>query len=283
MQTVPDKCQVPLDIDSAGNGDWPYWWVCPAATGQSAADALTSATSGTKKIADGRNTVSVDAFTVWVGDRCTAGVSASPQGRAETERRLRRALEVATDIAVEREFWTGQVANRENGIEAYGNWLQKEPVTKINGGARTGIVTSLAELEQALADNGNMFGRAYIHAQPRVVTAWASQNLVDVSPDGTFLRTKLGTIVVPGVGYTGGAPGDENNTGGMVESWAYASGPIKVALGAPTGALWGADTVVRASNKREVRMERDVVIVWDPCVKVAVHVNPIDLYSGTGS
>lgn len=276
ISAEPDKCSVPLDIDNASSGDFPYWWQCEPAGGQSAVSALT-----TKIIADGRGPISIDAFTVWVGYLCSPQDLNSDLRRAEVEKTLRRSIEVVTRIAVERELSTGQITRRSR-IE--GSWLQKIPMTAtVNGAGRTGFVSALGELEQLLADNGNMSGRRYIHAQPRVVNAWASRGLVQIAPDGTFLRTTLGTIVVPGVGYTGGAPGDENSSGSMNGSWAYGTGPIKVAVGELTPISWGADSLDRPNNEREVRIEREVAIVWDPCVKVAAFVNPCDEYCGTGS
>lgn len=280
VATDPDKCSIPLDFDDASDGDWPFWWVCPRGTGQSAVDALASETNGRKLVAGGRPDVVGDVFTVWVGDTCTT--SSSPAVQVLVERRLRRMLDVATRIAVEREFWTGQVASRA-GFQT--GWLaQPAPnmATVLNGGARTGFVTALGELEQALADRGNLV-RSYIHAQPRVVTAWMSRGLVEPSPDGTYLRTRLGTVVVAGVGYTGGAPGDEASTGSMAGSWAYGTGPVRVAVSEASAVLWGPETVDRTLNDRVVRMERDVAIVFSGCPKVAVHVNPCDEYCGTGS
>lgn len=276
VSTEPDQCFVPLDIDDAGAGDFPFWWECQPSTGVSAASVLT-----TKIIDDGRDAIDVDSFTLWAGHQCSNLDVHSQSRREEIERKLRRKLEAVTRIAVEREFWTGQVASRADFAN---HWLQEQPMTvSVNGGARTGFVTALAELEQELADNGNLVGRTYIHAQPRVVTAWRSRGLVDVSPDGTYLRTALGTIVVPGVGYSGGGPGDEGSEGSMVGSWAYGTGPVRVAVSEPTLPMWSAETVDRPNNDREVRVERQVAIVWDPCVKVAVHVNPCDEYCGTGS
>ncbi len=140
-------------------------------------------------------------------------------------------------------------------------------------GPEFGYVTGLAEMEQALAES-NCSGRRIIHAQPRVVTLWKLNGLVDVAPDRTHLLTALGTVVVAGTGYPGTSPTGAAAT--YSHSWIYGTGTVRVFLGDTTVNQTDATSVVKATNDSELRAERPVLTIFDPCTLLAAEVNLCD-------
>lgn len=278
----PDACNVPLDVDDAGEGDWPYWWDCGSgSTAEDTLGAVSGFTSGQgyKRVATSPELVEGDPVVLWGGYTCST-LSLRNQSEDEVRARVLRKLQAVIPVAVERELWTAQVAN----AAGFSNPALTDvaTLTPINGSAPLGFVTALAELEQALADNGNISGRRIIHAQPRVVTAWRSQYLVEPDPTGRYLVTGVGTIVVPGNGYPGS--GSNLAAGNYSHSWAYGTGQVRVLLGQPgpvdliSGAVMNRDL-----NDVIVRSEVEALVLFDPCLHVGVYVNLCDLYCGAGS
>jgi hypothetical protein len=182
---------------------------------------------------------------------------------AEEDARARRKLLAVASKLLEAELWTGAEA------DTFGYTTNPRLADAAATSLGTlGYEVALAELEQALADALSS-QRRMIHAQPRVVTAWAAANLLDIR--GNVLTTKLGTIVVPGAGYPGtgpaGEPADKDN------SYAYGTSMVDVRLGeiwSPTIDLAAVD---RDTNTRLHRYYRPVAATWDGCAHVVVNVN----------
>ena len=285
VRVEPDNCQVPFLLSDASDGDWPYWWDCPAGTGVSAETALVSETAGVKLIStNNRANVVTDPVIIWAGYECSAlDLGHSDVRRAEIEGRVRRKLEAILPAAVERELESGQIA-RQAG---FANHYLRDITTRTELTADLGYVTALAELEQALAENGVAQGQRFIHAQPRLVTLWASENLIEVSPDRTHLLTRLGSYVVPGTGYRGAGPGtDPGATSSYSSTWAYATGPIRVLLDTPQPReleINQASVTSRTINDVQLRLEQAVAIVWDPCLHFAIRTDLCDRTCGGGS
>lgn len=277
-----ESAAVVLEAAGSSTSDVPYWWDCALTGGSAPATFFSTRMAGIKKIGTHPGKLTFDPFQVWVGYRCTAhdvahddGIGASVAGR-----RLLAKLEAATPAAVEREFWTGKIGDaaglRGPALADIGT------VTQVDGGIALGFVTALGELEQALADNANLVGRRMIHAQPRAVNAWRSRGLVELSPEGAFLRTALGTIVVPGTGYPGTGVG---NTGAVSHgtTFAYGTGQVRVWLGAPDVRQVESSSIDREDNDVELRAERSVVIAWDPGAHVGARVSLCDEYCSASS
>ncbi len=276
-----DDCHVPLSF-TAGTSDYPYWYQCQASGGTAPTTAFETsggAGDGTKVISAGEGTDLFDAIQLWAGYKCRTG---SAELAAESQVRARRKLEALTPAAVERELWTAAIAN----LAGYDNpaFVDAGLATLVGSGTPLGFVTALGELEQAIADSTNVTSPVIIHAQPRVVTAWASMNLVDMVPGGTHLVTAAGTIVVPERGATGGSPGaiSPAQTANRAYSWAYATGMVSVWLTAPV-LVDPQESVIRSVNTIEVRAERSFVAAWNPCTLLAARVALCDLYCTGGS
>lgn len=254
-------------------GDYPYWWVCPEGAG---ATAEATVSGGIKKTYAQPSLRRVRPVVAHTGDKSSTfqefgpdKADGSPEGRRE---RARHVLEANLSRIVENELWTG---TRATAAGFPNDFLANAP-TALNGGAATGIVPALSELEQAVAEHDET-GVGMIHAQPRVVTAWRTLQLVEPDASGKRLRTILGTLVVPGGGYPGSGTGLAAGT--VTSSWAYATGMVRVALGAeqlvPND---DAEATNRDVDDVTYRAERNFAVAWEGNTKHAVKVNLASTY-----
>lgn len=223
---------------------------------------------------------SIEEFTpmvAWAGDSC------SPFGWNERDfqGRARRKLLACESRIIEAELWTGAHA-ADAGHDTNRFLEDGSLVEQLEGGVKTGYVSALAELEQALAEC-SCGGGHMIHAQPRVVTTWSQNGLLTLSPDGTMIRTAMGTLVVPGAGYPGTGPdGEPDPTADR--SWAYATGIVRVWRG-PISIVPGTlgEAMDRDTNLVTYRAERTFAAVWDQCCHVGIHVDLCQAHCETGS
>jgi hypothetical protein len=136
----------------------------------------------------------------------------------------RRRLMATWGFQVERELWTGTLAQ----AQSYPNrWLADAAnVVELSVGGLTPI-EALACLTQYLAENaGGQQGM--IHATPQVVTHW--DQLGALHRQGNVILTKTrDDIVVAGNGYTGSNPDGDAASAGNV--WAYATDIVEVREG----------------------------------------------------
>lgn len=265
----PEPCTLNLNPQGQSS-DIPYWWTCGDTTPQAAYNVTT------KAIATNQASLDAEAWTAWVGKACTGLGMSGPRQEEERAIVLRR-FNASIDAIVERELWTGQVADAA-GMDDNPHLMDVAEADNL--GNNFGFVTALAEIEQALAEKVSI-GRRFIHAQPRLVTAWRSRQLVTLAPSRDHLLTELGTIVVPGSGYTGASPA--GNAASMSHSWAYGTGPIKVFVTEPALQMVDASTVTRSTNLVELRAEAGVLIIFNPCSLVSAGINHCDEYCGAGS
>lgn len=266
---------------TAGQDDYPYWWVCQDG-GQAPTtvfETTPGAGDGTKSISAGEGAGYFDAIQLWAGDKCRAG---STDDAAEAQTRALAKLEALTPTAVERELWTAAIAN----YAGFPNpaLIDTGLATLVQGGTPLGFVTALAEIEQAIATSSPLTSPVIIHAQPRVVTAWKSRNLVEIVPGGTHLVTATGTIVVPERGATGQSPASVSpaQTASYSYSWVYATGMVNVFLSDPIVSN-PAESVIRTVNTLEVRAERAFVAAWNPAGLLAARVALCDDLCAGGS
>lgn len=136
------------------------------------------------------------AYLVHAGDAC------STMGRGERDGRGRatRLLLASQHESIERELWSGQVAQAED----YPTPFLRDASTVTDLTPASGAVTpraALARLEQALA---HCRTRPVIHA-----SILGAYYLPEVRLDGAVWVSKKQTIVVPGAGYSGYGPGTD--------------------------------------------------------------------------
>lgn len=269
-----EPCSLTLDWGSGGESDVPYWWDCADAT---AASVLQPGhPEYGKLIGDNEADVSAEAWEAWVGKTCS-GLGMNAERIAEEEGMLLRRWEASLSAILEHELWTGQVAQAAGFAD---NPFLADSALATNLGGNFGFVTALAELEQGLADAVSL-GARMIHAQPRLVTAWAAEKLVEVAPDRTHLRTLLGTVVVPGSGYDGTDP--NGIAASYSHTYAYGTGQVKAFVADPAVTRVDASSVKRSTNAVELRAAAPALVLFNPCTLVTVGVNLCDRYCGGAS
>lgn len=198
------------------------------------------------------------AFNVLEGITCTTRSVRNPE---EWQRRVKVALAAYEHWAIEREFWTGALRPDNPHL------AQTLGTTTLNGGATTSLKNALSLLEQAIADAG---GNGVIHLRPGAFSQVAYESgggVIDVS--NGVARTKLGTPVVPGVGYAGSAP--DGTPPATTVAWAYATGPIEIRKSEPEILPESMSAATdRLHNLTTFRAERYVLITWDQRIHAAV-------------
>lgn len=199
------------------------------------------------------------AWDVLEGISCTTRSIRNP---AEWQARVKVALEAYEHWAIEREFWSAALKpDNPHLAQTTGN-------TILNSGTAVSPIQAVARLEQAIADAG---GNGVIHVRPAIFSLLpADQVTVDLSRG--IAKTRLGTIVVPGVGYTGSKP-DGTPPTNTVDT-AYATGPIEIRRSdveiLPESMSAATD---RAHNLTTFRAERHVLITWDQRIHVSVNID----------
>lgn len=179
----------------------------------------------------------------------------------DVQQRAERALAMQESVLIEKELWTGTealAASLPNGF------LTDANAVEIAGGAAQPPVTALALLEKAIGDAGVINGM--IHCLPSTVTFWKSHHLLE--KQGDVIYTVNGTVVVPGGGYTGSAPG-----GGAApanSAWAFATGQVEIRRG-PVQTLY-TDTALtdEADNLRKGVAYRSVAVTFSTCLHSGV-------------
>lgn len=185
-------------------------------------------------------------------------------GARDLADRVKDALEAVSQKAVERELWTGGVAQANGYTEnRYLASTNSQNITPSPGTALK-IRYGLALLENALA-GCNAGTRGVIHVTRDVASA------LNLRIVGDHLETQLGNYVVAGAGYTGSGPSGTIPASGK---WMYATGPVAVTLGAAQ--VLGesmSEQVDRSVNRWTARAVRPAAAVWDGCCAFAVHVD----------
>ena len=201
-------------------------------------------------------------FAIDVTDACTTtfGMDA-----AEHQARIKRAVDMLTELAVERVLWSGIDVNP-------GTWgatdddrypsFQDSNATVLNGGAPLDPLPALAAIEEAVSESVGI--RSTLHMNRRVGTMMMSLS----EPTGVppYLNTKLGTKMAMGSGYERSGPGGTPATGGT--GWIFATGPVVVHLGPLI--MYEAPDV--RTNDVYMKAERPAAVAWDRCLLYAVQV-----------
>lgn len=167
-------------------------------------------------------------------------------------------LDAATQKAVEREFWTGEIAKQmvAKDPDHPNKYLASPEAEIVNPAVGTPVKTryGLALLEQAIGDCG-IGERGVIHATRGVASALGIKG-----SDGR-IETPIGNYLVAGTGYTGSGPNGEEPTGD--QAWLYATGPVTVRLG--KSELFQ-ETIHEAVNTRTNEIEytgyRTAAVTW---------------------
>ena len=167
------------------------------------------------------------------------------------------------DAVVEKQFWNGSYGSANPHLTDAGAEV-------LGGGTAKDVITAFALLEQELAEHQQS---GLIHVSPRLATFAMAANLV--IPDGAYLKTRLGTIVVPGQGYDGSKP--EASAALTAEQRVRVRDQRRPRDARPEPQLLGAsdaEAVNHGNNTFTFIVEREYVVAWDGAVQAAVLVDP---------
>ncbi len=131
--------------------------------------------------------------------------------------RALRLLENATPQAIERELWTGALAQAAGYPN---NYLTGPATIDVTPGSVPSVARGLQILQDSLQQCG-FGGQGMIHVQ-----AQTAPNLLSVRRVGNLLLDLFDNIVVPGVGYPGTGPGGVAPDPGF--AWMYATDLVMV-------------------------------------------------------
>ncbi len=209
-----------------------------------------------------------DPFVIQSWYTCSTGTSDT---REQTRQIATDLLETLTPYAVEHELWTGSMARagelpNRSFVATDDDVADRDLVRATDltpaASASTGVspLYAVGALEHAL---GSYPGRGFIHAALDGAAFLATQTALD----GKLLRTKLGSVLVPGAGYPGTGPDGDAAPDGT--TWVYGTGPVTVRLGTPEVPDDGM-SIDRDTNTLEVRAERIAAATWDGCALFAI-------------
>jgi hypothetical protein len=231
--------------------------------------------SGTKTITAPPGIVEWDPYFIWVGDRCTT-LGTDP---AELKARAIRHLESQTSHLIETILWTNQVDSADFGAShpnvslsdpsIYpGDPAGGTPITTPNAFDSVPPVSAFRDMIGALTDalGGT---RGMIHVEKRILPLLAFYGLAIQS--GQRLVTTLGDhIIVPGTGYTGSSPEDDDASDNY--SWIYGTSMVEVLMSAIVVDTDLAGAVNRSTNLIEYRAERMALAHWDRAIHIGISV-----------
>lgn len=212
----------------------------------------------TKETSDYPDPDPFDGFTVYLAVQCTTrGLDI-----AALRQKAQAAFQVYEHAVVEDQFWNGTIVSTNPHL------TDANAVDLAAGGVD--VVTGFALLEAELAANQQS---GMIHLSPYLATYALAAQLVE--RDGGVLRTKLGTVVVPGMGYDGSEPEAASAPSAGTE-YAYATNGVRVMRSpAPVTIPAGdAEALDRGNNDYVIYVEREYLVAWDGAVQAAVLIDP---------
>lgn len=204
-------------------------------------------------------------FAVEVDFSCTTlGMNGS-----DYERRALDRLQACQQKVIEREFWTGELARKEQlSDENFPNrFLASTGATDLTPSAGVAIKPKfgLALLEDALGSCGcGVTGTVHM-------TRGTASSL-GIAASDAVLKTPLGNSVIAGAGYDGSGPDNVLPSG--TTRWMYATGPLTVRLSAPEVRATESRQFVDSSvNKATLHADRVAAVTWDTCCHYGVLVD----------
>lgn len=190
-------------------------------------------------------------YGLWAGAIC--GVAGSPPNSLldELSQKAQRRLLASSQKQVERELWSGVLAQENAGNPEWENlWLTNGDAEDL-GTAATAL-DALACITQYLSAFEGQ--RGMIHATPQVATLWAETGAVYRSGN-LLLTVATDDIVVAGRGYGGSGTAD----------LVFATDIVDVRLETPTVTGDSLSEVQFLKNRAIVRAHRLALASWDGC------------------
>lgn len=228
--------------------------------GCGSAAAFDDCGSDLKCVSDLRENSSFIPFVVYSTDSCSTWGYAKSDERDHRTARLLRNLAASESYILEQELW-GDTLGLGNPKIA-----DTSAVTYSTG---LPIVQAIAQIEDAAGDLARGSG-VMIHMRPYQFILGVSERLFREGDDGKW-RTAMGSIVVPGRGYSGSGPAGQPAT--TDDEWIYATSIVEVRLGESLTIDNPKDVVERTTNDVVLLTERKAVASFDPtCLRIAMKV-----------
>lgn len=170
-------------------------------------------------------------------------------------------IKTISEYAVEAELWSGTAAQRDTQDEPANRWLTG--ATDVTPTAGTGVSPEIAValVEQNFARN-NPGIQATIHISP-LIASLIETGFFD-SKDGV-LRTASGSLVTISRGGDG-VTGPKSGSGGVLEHWVYATGPVHVEIGSEELITVSPAEIVNSKNNEVTYVAaRPAAVYFDGC------------------
>lgn len=189
--------------------------------------------------------------------------------------RIKRQLEAASQKAVERELWDGDIRIGAG----HSNKALVDGATVLGAGAAFSPREALAILEQGIAEMSPAGEPGVIHVTRDVGSVLFADNAIGYSENGAkCLTTVASSPVVLGSGYSGTGPvGEVNRAATTTNKWMYATGTVRVFLGevdVVNDNLSQAYDVTGNQNDMRLKATRPAAAYFDTSIHLAVRVDP---------
>lgn len=204
--------------------------------------------------------VTAEPFAITAYDTCTAVGGADR--RKDAEARVLALLEASTQKAVEREVLLGSIASSAPTLGG-GRWLM--------GPGTTQLPDVAGDPREAIAILEDAYAQCSVGDAGVLHLTRGSAYRARLDADGDVLRTRTGSLVIAGSGYSVGAEAPA----GWEGTWAFVTGPVRVWVGDPAVYPEDAGQAVNIrTNDLIYKAERLAAAAYDGCCAFAVKIDP---------
>jgi hypothetical protein len=187
-------------------------------------------------------------------------------------KRISDQLEGITQKAIEAELWDGAVRKGESHPNVA---LSDSSATILNSGTALSVERALALLEFKIGEASQAGEQGVIHMTRDVASLL--RNRLELDEDSEGIRTRQGTTVVVGSGYSGTGPDEATGaTATDANKWIYATGTVKTYVGdvdVVNDNLSQAYDVSGNQNDMRLKAIRPAAVYFDTSIHLAVRVD----------
>jgi hypothetical protein len=187
-------------------------------------------------------------------------------------KRISDQLEGITQKAIEAELWDGAVRKGESHPNVA---LSDSSATILNSGTALSVERALALLEFKIGEVSQAGEQGVIHMTRDVASLL--RNRLEIDEDSEIVRTRQGTTVVVGSGYSGTGPDEATGaTATDANKWIYATGTVRTYVGdvdVVNDNLSQAYDVSGNQNDMRLKAIRPAAVYFDTSIHLAVRVD----------
>jgi hypothetical protein len=187
-------------------------------------------------------------------------------------KRISDQLEGITQKAIEAELWDGAVRKGENHSNVA---LSDSSATILNSGTALSVERALALLEFKIGEVSQAGEQGVIHMTRDVASLL--RNRLEIDEDSEIVRTRQGTTVVVGSGYSGTGPDEATGaTATDANKWIYATGTVRTYVGdvdVVNDNLAQAYDVSGNQNDMRLKAIRPAAVYFDTSIHLAIRVD----------